>query len=327
MVHPPVVDTYVDCNLTVPNLYINLDDSSFVAFQLKRQELPFAIHQYLEEVIHIQAGRPSSRRQRDPNSRVMNQVIPKSFGEGVVIVHVDIGDDLLLVESSGPVGDLAHREPYQLWLNNRKQVSGDYSHRSSVKWGLFPMLRPLLKGIAGRAIVVIVPLLVGHMVACVVRLWEVVVFPVMCQELWFHDTKTANAKADWLHRRYTEPHQDAPAPRPPLRTRQMPTPLPNDLPAPPPARTESPQEIANGVLGEIMKGFAQIVNLKQDSRPRYAPAKEPKTFDGTRKSDVRRFVSQCENYFILQGGRFGSEREKIFWASSYLTGAAHTWWR
>jgi hypothetical protein len=72
MVYLPMVDTYVNCNLTVLNLYINLDNSSFIIFQLKQQELPFTIYQYLKEVIYIQADCASSRCQQNLNFREIN---------------------------------------------------------------------------------------------------------------------------------------------------------------------------------------------------------------------------------------------------------------
>jgi hypothetical protein len=54
------------------------------------------------------------------------------------------------------------------------------------------MLCPLLKGVIGRAVVIVISLLVGHIVAYIICLWEVIVFPVICQELWFHDNKIFN---------------------------------------------------------------------------------------------------------------------------------------
>jgi hypothetical protein len=61
-------------------------------------------------------------------------------------------------------------------------------------------------------------------------------------------------------------------------------------------------------------------------RPAKGPdARSPDKFDGSDRNKLRQFLAQCRVVFLNHERRFASERARILYAASYLTGVAADW--
>lgn len=56
-----------------------------------------------------------------------------------------------------------------------------------------------------------------------------------------------------------------------------------------------------------------------------ANARAPDTFNGTDPSQLNRFIRSCKVYFLNNASRFRTDRSKVLYSGSYLTGLAGDW--
>ena len=102
------------------------------------------------------------------------------------------------------------------------------------------------------------------------------------------------------------------------------------FPPPPPANpSDSPGDPANRPPYYVPYYVPYPLQSSSEERSRAPKIRAPDLYDGQNDPDgtrLRVFVSQCIQSFLNDPGAFSSDRAKVNFASSYLSGQARSWW-
>ena len=79
-----------------------------------------------------------------------------------------------------------------------------------------------------------------------------------------------------------------------------------------------------GVIEQLAKSLAALGKPSSDTI-KGPEARAPDKFDGTKPNTLRSFLSQLHIVFLNHPGRFRTDRSKVLFAGSYLTGIAANW--
>lgn len=94
-------------------------------------------------------------------------------------------------------------------------------------------------------------------------------------------------------------------------------------------RTSAPAALPVWYENLLTKLTNTVVDLKEDkdtASPGKGPdARSPDKFDGVSPSKLRPFLAQCRLVFLNHSKRFKTDRAKVLYAGSYLTGVAADW--
>jgi hypothetical protein len=86
-------------------------------------------------------------------------------------------------------------------------------------------------------------------------------------------------------------------------------------------RNNTPSEDTSGMVEQLLD---QVKDLDHRLTARTMKVKTPEPFDGTR-SKLRYWLTQMFTYLTVNKSKFGSEADKVLFASTYLSGAAYEW--